>query len=186
MARKSILLLLAPALATPACLEPGKIGKDPLMPLPSLQATDWRDCAKKCGDSLACKQFSFKADTEPLPNGCWLFPNGETKMEDDPKAFSGPTGCEFHTSALVDIESAADAAGESAADATNTVVGGLRGAAAGTAQQGLDTVVDGVNAAAEGKELVGGEAGADHTLLYCILGGSAAAAAWKRCFGGCI
>ena len=74
----------------------------------------------------------------------------------------------------------------------NGLTNGLTGAASsitGTAQNGVNALsegasgaVDGIKVNADGKSLVADGSGSDHTLLYCILGGSAAAVPWLFSF----
>lgn len=61
MARKTLMLLLAPALADPDCLKPG-LGKDPMLPAPSMYVANWATCAENCAKSLTCQEYSFKSD----------------------------------------------------------------------------------------------------------------------------
>ena len=139
MARKTLMLLLAPALADPDCLKPG-LGKDPMLPAPSMYVANWATCAENCAKSLTCQEYSFKSDTAPTSGGCWLFNKADVDVEADPKAVTASKACKAPPAAL--------AAAEAGMNALADGVDGAASAVTGTAQVGVDKVTSGVNTAA--------------------------------------
>ncbi|CAJ1350076.1 unnamed protein product [Effrenium voratum] len=152
-------LLLAPALAAGSCLESGMLSKDPSAPLPALYFKTVAECQKSCDSNLLCQWFSYKADSYPTNGACYIFTKTDVAKEADPKAFSGPKGCQ-ETTILTDAATAAagvasnlqEGATGAAADmqtAVNGQVNAVTGAAA-DAQNAATAQLNGLQEGATG------------------------------------
>ncbi|CAJ1388894.1 unnamed protein product [Effrenium voratum] len=133
--------------------------RDPSAPLPALYFKTVAECQKSCDSNLLCQWFSYKADSYPTNGACYIFTKTDVAKEADPKAFSGPKGCQ-ETTILTDAATAAagvasnlqEGATGAAADmqtAVNGQVNAVTGAAA-DAQNAATAQLNGLQEGATG------------------------------------